>query len=398
MKWLTGLAAGLALSAGTVHAADKWDMPTAYVDSNYHTQNGKLFAEAVGVCTGGDLEIVVHGGGTLFKGGEIKRAVQTGRAPIGERLLSAHQSENAVFGFDSVPFLASSFEASDRLWQAARGRLSEILAEQNLVLLYAVPWPPQGMYFKREIGGVADMGGIKFRTNNAATARLAELAKMLPVHVEAAELGQALATGVADAFMSSSSTGYDHKVWEHMSYFYDVRAWLPRNYVFVNMDAFDAARREHASRRANPELPPFGVVVGGSGRHDASTRVDRLVYGTAQGQRHERAGAGRAACRRPRGDRCGDVGRMVRGRGRNRRSDNQRLQSQLAASANSSPASQRRAGTWLPRAAASRHPPALTIRVSASPAPTSASGVEGCKVLKRHTGRRDRTQYGLLAE
>ena len=92
MKWLTGLAAGLALSAGTVHAADKWDMPTAYVDSNYHTQNGKLFAEAVGVCTGGDLEIVVHGGGTLFKGGEIKRAVQTGRAPIGERLLSAHQN------------------------------------------------------------------------------------------------------------------------------------------------------------------------------------------------------------------------------------------------------------------------------------------------------------------
>ena len=148
MKWLTGLAAGLALSAGTVHAADKWDMPAAYVDSNYHTQNAKLFAEAVGVCTGGDLEIVVHGGGTLFKGGEIKSAVQTGRAPIGERLLSAHQNENAVFGFDSVPFLASSFETSDRLWQAARGKLTEILAEQNLVLLYAVPWPPQGMYFK----------------------------------------------------------------------------------------------------------------------------------------------------------------------------------------------------------------------------------------------------------
>ena len=63
---------------------------------------------------------------------------------------------------------------------------------------------------------------------------------MLPVHVEAAELRQALASGVADAFMSSSSTGYDHKVWEHMSYFYDVRAWLPRNYVFVNMDAFAA--------------------------------------------------------------------------------------------------------------------------------------------------------------
>ena len=240
MRWLTGLTAGLLLAAGTTWAADRWDMPTAYADSNYHTENGKLFAEAVGVCTGGELEIVVHGGGSLFKGNEIKRAVQTGQAPIGERLLSAHQNENVVFGFDSVPFLASSFEASDRLWQAARGRLTEILAGQNLVLLYSVPWPPQGMYFKREIKGVADMGGIKFRAYNAATARLAELAKMLPVQVEAAELSQALATGVAEAFVSSGATGYDRKVWEHVSHFYDTRAWVPRNYVFANADAFVA--------------------------------------------------------------------------------------------------------------------------------------------------------------
>ena len=326
MKWLTGLAAGLALSAGTVHAADKWDMPTAYVDSNYHTQNGKLFAEAVGVCTGGDLEIVVHGGGTLFKGGEIKRAVQTGRAPIGERLLSAHQNENAVFGFDSVPFLASSFEASDRLWQAARGRLSEILAKQNLVLLYSIPWPPQGMYFEREIGGIADMGGIKFRTNNAATARLAELAKMLPVHVEAAELRQALASGVADAFMSSSSTGYDHKVWEHMSYFYDVRAWLPRNYVFVNMDAFAAldAQTRNCLRSA-------ALLAEAAGTTRARELTDWYMTRLRANGISVLAPGERLA-----GD-LAEIGATMSAewsdcRGRNRRSDNQRLQSQLAAS------------------------------------------------------------------
>jgi len=93
--------------AGTAVADEKWDMPMAYADSNYHTQNGKLFAEAVNIATGGDLEIVVHGGGSLFKGGDIKRAVQTGQAQIGERLLSAHQNEVAMFGFDSVPFLAT---------------------------------------------------------------------------------------------------------------------------------------------------------------------------------------------------------------------------------------------------------------------------------------------------
>ena len=239
---LKRLAAGLAVAgllvAGAAHA-EKWDMPMAYADSNYHTQNGKAFAEAVGVATGGNLEIVVHGGGSLFKGNEIKRAIQTGQAPVGERLLSAHQNENAVFGFDSVPFLATSFEASEKLWKAARPTVEKILPDQNLVLLYAVPWPPQGMYFKKEINGVEDMKGVKFRAYNAATARLAELAGMLPVQIEAAELTQALATGVAEAFVSSGSTGYDRKVWEHLTHFYEVNAWLPRNYVFANKDAWE---------------------------------------------------------------------------------------------------------------------------------------------------------------
>lgn len=241
MKNLPGLTAGvtaLALLAMPA-SAEKWDMPMAYADSNYHTQNGKLFAEAVTTCTGGELEMVVHGGGSLFKGGEIKRAVQTGQAPIGERLLSAHQNENAIFGVDSVPFLASSFEASDKLWKSSRPALEKILNDQNLVLLYAVPWPPQGLYFKKEINSVADMKGIKFRAYNAATARLAELGGMLPVQIEAAELSQALATGVAEAFISSGSTGYDRKVWEQLSFFYDTQAWLPRNYVFANKDAYD---------------------------------------------------------------------------------------------------------------------------------------------------------------
>ncbi len=241
-KWFTpALAAALLLGlAGTGTAfAQKWDMPMAYADSNFQTQNGKAFAEAVKVATGGDLEIVVHGGGSLFKGNEIKRAVQTGQVPIGERLLSAHQNENPLFGFDSVPFLATSFEASQTLWEAARPTIEKILLDQDLVLLYAVPWPPQGIYAKKELNGAADMAGVKFRSYNAATARLAELSGAVPVQIEAAELSQALATGVAESFISSGSTGYDRKVWEQLSFFYDVQAWLPRNYVMANKAAWD---------------------------------------------------------------------------------------------------------------------------------------------------------------
>jgi len=111
----------------------------------------------------------------------------------------------------------------------------------------ALPWPPQGLYFDKEVDELADMEGVKFRSYNAATARLAELAGMTPVQIEAAEISQAFATGVAAAMISSGATGYDRKVWENLTHFYTVNAWLPRNYIFANLDAWnglDAATRD----------------------------------------------------------------------------------------------------------------------------------------------------------
>ncbi|WP_231704112.1 TRAP transporter substrate-binding protein [Cochlodiniinecator piscidefendens] len=228
----------------TAGFAETWDMPMAYSATNFHSAVGAEFASCVTAGTGGDLEIVTHPGGSLFAGAEIKRAIQTGQVNIGERLLSGHQNENALFGFDSIPFLATSFDDSERLWEAAKGPLTDLLAEQNLHLLYAVPWPAQGLYFDREINSVAEMEGIKFRSYNNATARLAELSGMLPVQIEAAEISQAFATGVAESMVSSGSTGYDRQVWESLSHFYEVDAWLPRNYVLVNLDAWNGLSAE----------------------------------------------------------------------------------------------------------------------------------------------------------
>lgn len=240
MKRSTGLLIATAFSvfAAAPAAAEKWDMPLAYSASNFHSAVAAEFGKCVASGTGGEIEIVTHPSGSLFKGADIKRAVQTGQAPIGERLLSGHQNENALFGIDSVPFLATSFDDADKLWQAAKPALTDLLAEQNLTLLYSVPWPPQGLYFKKEVNSVADMKGIKFRSYNNATARLAELTGMLPVSIEAAEISQAFATGVAESMVSSGSTGYDRKVWESLTHFYEVDAWLPRNYVFVNSDVW----------------------------------------------------------------------------------------------------------------------------------------------------------------
>ena len=237
MKKIINIFSAIVLSlflTSTSNAVEKWDMPMAYSATNFHSQNGVMFADAVRIATGGEIDITVHAGGSLFKGGEIKKAIQTGQVPIGERLLSGHQNESLIFGTDSIPFLATSYADSAKLYKHLRPELEKILDKQGLVLLYGVPWPSQGLYFNKEINSVSDTKGIKFRSYNNSTARIAELMGMLPVQVEAAELSQALATGVASSFVSSGATGYDRKVWEHLSHFYEVNAWLPRNYVMVN--------------------------------------------------------------------------------------------------------------------------------------------------------------------
>ncbi len=238
LKTVSAVGALVVLGAGSAYA-EKWDMPMAYSATNFHSATGAEFAKCITTGTGGEIEVVTHPSGSLFKGADIKRAIQTGQAPIGERLLSGHQNENAIFGIDSIPFLATSFDDAAKLWEAAKPTMTKILDDQNMVLLYAVPWPPQGLYFKKEVDSVADMKGVKFRSYNTATARLAELSGMLPVSIEAAEISQAFATGVADSMISSGATGYDRKVWESLTHFYEVDAWLPRNYVMVNKDAWN---------------------------------------------------------------------------------------------------------------------------------------------------------------
>lgn len=228
------------LLASTVWSQTQWDMPTPYPATNFHTENIQQFVQEVTSATGGKLKITVHPGGSLFKATEIKRAVQGGQAQIGEILLSGYTNEDPVFGADGVPFLATSYPEAKKLWQAQRPVLEAKLAKQGLKVLYAVPWPPQGIFAKNPIHSAADLKGVKWRAYSPQTSRIAELVGAQPVTIQAAELSQALATGAVGAFMTSGATGYDSKVWEQVKYFYDVQAWLPKNAVIVSQKAFES--------------------------------------------------------------------------------------------------------------------------------------------------------------
>lgn len=241
---LTAAALALALPA----VAQTWDMPTPYPDATFHTQNIRAFAEDVAAATGGKLTITVHSAGSLFPHPEIKNAVRSQQVPIGEFLLSRLSNEDPAFGLDAQPFLATSYEAAEKLWAAQKPVITELLAKQDLVPLYAVAWPPQGLYTRKEIASASGLSGLRFRAYNAQLEEFSALAGAAPVQVEVPDIPQAFATGQVEAMVTSASTGVNSKAWDFLSHFSPIDAWLPKNVVVVNKRAFDAL--DEATRAA----------------------------------------------------------------------------------------------------------------------------------------------------
>jgi TRAP-type transport system periplasmic protein len=234
------LAVAALAGAGIAQAQVKWDLPTGYSANSFQTQNVQQFAADVDQLSGGKLKITVHPGASLYKANEIKRAVQTGQVQAAEFIVSGAANENPLFGADSIPFLATSYADARRLYQAAKPVQEKLLAAQGIKVLFSVPWPGQSLYSLKAVNAPADFSGTKMRAYNPATTRIAQLLKAQPVTIQLAELGQALATGAVDNFLTSSASGIESKLHEQVKFFYPVSAWLPRNATVVSQKAFDA--------------------------------------------------------------------------------------------------------------------------------------------------------------
>ena len=234
-----GLLAGLLGLPASAIAQTKWDMPTPYSEGNFHTQNIIEFAKDVDKATSGQLKIQIHAAGSLIKHPEIKKSVRQGIAPIGEFLASVASNDSPIFGVDSVPFLTGGYADARKLYNAQKPFLEKRLDSENLVLLYSVPWPPQGLYAKKQINKVEDLAGLKFRTYNAATSRLSQLVKAVPTQIEVPDIPTAFATGRVEAMVTSPSTGVDSKAWDFLTHYHDLQGWQPRNVVIANKDAFN---------------------------------------------------------------------------------------------------------------------------------------------------------------
>jgi len=233
------VALALAVQSGVAMAAEKWNLATPYADAEFQTRNIRMFAEEVKKATNGELDITVHSAGSLIPGPNIKRGVQAGQVQAGEIHISNLGSEDRIFEIDAVPFLISNYDDAMKLWRVSKPFIEGRLKKQGIRVLYGVPWPFQGFFVKKDFNTLADVKGLKQRSYNTMTTKLATLMGTVPTTVQAGEIPQAFATGIIQMVNTSATTGVTSKAWEFSDRFIDANAWASKNVVFVNEEAFN---------------------------------------------------------------------------------------------------------------------------------------------------------------
>lgn len=232
------------LAAGSSFAQNSapitWKLASGYRAESFHGRNLSQFADDVKLATKGQLQIELHPNNSLVKLPEIRAAVEGDKIQAGESIMSGLTKEIPTSGADSVPFVVSTYADASRLWKLQRPLTEKAFGKRGLKVLYAVPWPPQGLHSKKPITTMQDFKGTTMRTYNPSTQRIAELLGAKGVDVPMVEVGKALKEGRMDSMITSAVTGAENKVWGEIKHYYEINAWFPKNIVYVNAKAFSA--------------------------------------------------------------------------------------------------------------------------------------------------------------
>jgi len=272
------------------HAAVTWRLATGYRADSFQTLNIEELAGDVSRATSGSLNIHVHPGASLLKLDQIQGAVEAGKLDAGETIMTGMAGSIPIAGADAVPFIVRSYQDARRMWRHQRPLMERQFQSRGLYLLYAVPWPPQGLYTTKPIASTRDFIGARMRTYNPTTARIAALLGAQGVDVPMMEVARALSEGRIDCMITSGITGVENKVWSTLKYYYEINAWFPKNIVFANAKAVEAL--SDAERRALEAAAGRAETRGWLASEEAATKatdelrrngikVDRIPAGFA---------------------------------------------------------------------------------------------------------------------
>lgn len=238
-------ASALALMSSTATAQAVWDVSIPWGPAEFHTINAQNFADAVNEATGGEVEMIVHPGGSLgVRANESLRAVEDGAVPMAEYALFQNVGDLPILGIESIPFLISDYSELRRMHDLVRPVWEEALMERNQMALYIVPWPSQNFFTKEPLETAADMDGVRMRVYDANTSTMITNLGMTAQQMNNPDIIPALATGRLDAVMTSGSTAAAQKYWEFLNHTYNTNHLWASNALTVNLDVWGEVSEE----------------------------------------------------------------------------------------------------------------------------------------------------------
>ena len=284
--------AAAACAALAAQAQTKWDLPAAYPATNFHTVN--LHAVRRRRRQGHRRQAEDHRARRTRRCSRRRRSSARCRAGR-RRSARCCWSTSRTNGRSSAPTACPSWPTATtrptKLWKAQKPMMDKKLGRAGHDGAVRRAVAAAGHLLEEADGQRRRPEGHQVARLQPGHRRIAELVGAQPVTVQAAEVSQALATGVVESCMSSGSTGADTKLYEHVKYWYDTQAWLPKNAVLVNKAAFDALDAADQAGAAEGRRRRRDARLGGQqeGQH--------RVAGQAQGRRHADPAAERRSSR-----------------------------------------------------------------------------------------------------
>ena len=245
------LAAGAAPAVHAQGATLRWRLASSFpksLDTIYGAE--EVFAKKVSEMTGGKFVITTHAGGELMPPFGVLDGVSNGTVEM------AHTAPYYFFGKDptyaldcAVPFGLNSRQMTAWMYEGNGLKLMrEFYAKYNIINLPGGNTGAQmGGWFRKEIKTVADLKGLKFRTNPFA-GKVLEPFGVVPQSIPGADLYPALEKGTLDALEWVGPYDDQKLGFNKVAKYYYYPGWWeggPQLDFYINNKAWEALPAEY---------------------------------------------------------------------------------------------------------------------------------------------------------
>ncbi len=242
-----GAALVTALSAAPTEAKVKLNLTLDNAETSLANQANKKFAEEVAARTKGEVEIIIHAGGSLgYKGRESYFATRDGAIDIGTTAFDKLVGVETVYDLQSLPFLTTTIGQTQTMFEVAKPYFQKALTKSNMTMLYGAPLTPVGIWATRPITSIDDLKGLKIRTYDVTGTKVLKAAGAAPIQMAITDVVPALSTKAIDGILTSDDSGSDLRAWEYgVNQFSSIGYTIAVIGAFINNDVLAKLTPDH---------------------------------------------------------------------------------------------------------------------------------------------------------